>query len=140
MRVVGGDVPMVRAECCVAAAVGLADLLCKAPDLGAGLLPPAPDVRRVRGEVMDDSARLNPGWYAVIPGTDYIDAAQAADVMTVELEEIFGRLLPGGAVEVAPACWQDGTGWVRIDLEPEHAAWLSALVRVLLEGGVSRGG
>lgn len=140
VRVVGGDVPMVRAECCVPGAVALAELLCKVPDDGAGLLLPASGVRRVRGEVMDGAARLNPGWYAVIPNTDYVDAARSAYAMADELELIFNRLLPGGAVEVAPAWWQSGDGWVRFDLEPEHAAWLTALVRVLLGGEDRQGG
>ncbi|MBR7839934.1 hypothetical protein KDL01_42265, partial [Actinospica durhamensis] len=131
---------MVRAECCVSGGAALADLLCKSPDLGAGLVPSPPGVRRVRGEVMDDPARVHPGWFAAVPGTDYIDGPHDADVMTVELEEVFARLLPGGAVEVSPACWQDGSGWVRFDLEPESAVWLTALVWVLLGGEPPGGG
>jgi hypothetical protein len=132
VRVVGGATPMVRSECGASGVGALVELLCKVPEGGAGLVPPPPGVRRVRGDVMDDPARVNPGWYAVLPGVDYTPGAQAAYAMADELDEIFGRLLPGGAVEVAPDWWQDGSGEVRFDLEPEDAVWLTALALVLL--------
>lgn len=140
VRVVGGDVPMVRAESPALDLAALAELVCKVPEFGAGLLEPPPNVRRVRGEVMDDPSSVHPGWHAALPGVDYIDGPHDADVMAAEVEDVFDRLLPGGAVEVSPACWQDGSGWVRFDLEPESAAWVTALVWVLLGGENTQGG
>lgn len=132
VRVVGGAVPMVRADCCARGVAPLAELLCKVPEFGSGLVGPPPGVRRVRGEVMDDPSRAYPGWYTVLPGVDYNAGARTAYAMADELEEIFSRLLPGGAVEVSPDWWENGNGRVTIDLEPEDAEWLTALVLLLL--------
>jgi hypothetical protein len=96
-----------------------------------GTLPE--DGRGPQAAEVIDVAGMNPGWYALIPGTDYLDAYDRASAAATALEAVIRPILPAGRLVVDWDAWQNGRGTVRLDLEPGGAAWMTVMVDYLVE-------